>query len=91
MRHGDLPRRRQPVQNLELSAGASYEQLVNVPATTAASLLRVDPGHPENSFLLTKITGPPPSEGSLMPLTGAPLSSDQIALIRDWILQGAQP
>jgi len=78
-------------ENLNLADGASYSQLVSVPSTINASLLRVDPGHPENSFLVTKITGPPPSEGSLMPLTGAPISSEQIQLIRNWILQGAQP
>ena len=81
--------------NLTLTAGASYGQLVNVApdVLTArdAGLLRVDPGHPENSFLLLKLTGPPLGEGSPMPLTGAPLSADEIQLIRDWILQGAPP
>ncbi len=79
------------VENLDLSTGAAYNQLANVPATINSSLLRVDPGHPENSFLLTKITGPPLGEGSRMPLTGTPLSTDQIQLIRNWILQGANP
>jgi len=79
------------VENLDLSDGAAYGQLVNVSAVTDSRLVRVDPGHPENSFLLTKVTGPPPGEGSLMPLTGAPLSNSQIQLIRNWILQGATP
>jgi len=79
------------VENLDLSAGAAYGQLVNVSATTDARLRRVDPGHPESSFLLTKVSGPPPGEGGLMPLTGTPLDSAQIQLIHDWILQGANP
>jgi len=79
------------VNDLNLTAGMSYSQLVNVPSTVNASLLRVDPGHPENSFLLTKLTGPPPGEGSQMPLSGGPLTNQQIELIRNWILQGAQP
>ena len=53
---------------------------------------RVDPGHPENNFLLVKVQGTPPvGQGMQMPLTGAPLSAEQIQLIRNWILQGANP
>lgn len=81
--------------NLILTPGTSYDQLVKVEPDTFAArnagLLRVQPGDPEQSFLLTKITGPPPDEGSRMPLTGDPLSDQQIQLIRDWILQGALP
>lgn len=81
--------------NLDLTAGSSYAQLVNVPpnipSAAQAGLLRVSPGSPDTSFLMIKLQGPPPVEGSRMPLTGAPLSTDQIALIRDWILQGANP
>lgn len=79
-------------QNLDLSAGASYRQLVNVPSVDATALLRVDPGQPDDSFLLIKVQGlPPPGEGSQMPLSGRLLSADQIQLIRDWILKGAKP
>jgi hypothetical protein len=81
--------------NLVLTPGAAYSQLVNVApdafAARNAGLLRVQAGHPEQSFLLIKLTGPPPDEGSRMPLTGDPLPPTQIELIRDWILQGAQP
>ncbi len=81
--------------SLVLTEGTSYAQLVSVtptvPLAAQAGLLRVDPGHPDNSFLVVKVLGPPPGEGSPMPLTGDPLTSDQIQLIRDWILQGAQP
>ena len=52
-------------------------------------MLRVDPGHPDNSFLLTKLTGPPLGQGSRMPLTGDLLSDAEVALIRAWILAGA--
>ncbi len=81
--------------NLDLSPGAAYGELVNVTpdafAAQNAGLLRVNPGHPENSFLLIKLTGPPRDQGSRMPLTGAPLSNEQIDLVRNWILQGANP
>ncbi|HXQ22955.1 MAG TPA: hypothetical protein VN812_14855, partial [Candidatus Acidoferrales bacterium] len=78
-------------ENLNLSAGAAFGQLINVPSAENPAMPRVDPGNPSNSFLLVKVQGPPPGEGSLMPLTGAPLSPDQIQLIRNWILQGANP
>jgi hypothetical protein len=81
--------------NLVLDAEHAYSDLVGVPpdvdAAAAAGMKRVDPGHPENSFLLTKLQGPPLGQGSRMPLTGDPLSADQIKLISDWIAAGAKP
>jgi hypothetical protein len=81
--------------NLVLEEGASEAQLVNVvptvPLAAQAGQLRVDPGRPEKSFLLIKLTGPPPGAGSRMPLDADPLPSGEIQLITDWILQGAQP
>ncbi len=81
--------------NLLLEAGASEAQLVNVvpsvPLAAQAGQLRVDPGHPENSFLLIKLTNPPPGAGSPMPLGEDPLPPEEIQLVTDWILQGAQP
>jgi len=66
---------------------------VGVPPTVdtarAAGFLRVDPGKPENSFLIVKLDGPPPGEGSRMPLTGALLTDAEVQLISDWIAQGA--
>jgi len=81
------------VGNLVLTADRSYDELVNVApdiqSARDAGLLRVDPGAPDNSFLLIKLEGPPLSQGSRMPLTGALLTPEQVQLIRDWILQGA--
>jgi len=81
--------------NLVLEAGQSYAQLVNVPAfnfaAQQAGLVRVKPGDPSNSFLIVKLTGPPPVEGSAMPLGKAPLTAVQIQAIRDWITAGAPP
>jgi hypothetical protein len=85
-----------PTGNLSLEDGQSYAQLVNatplVPLAAQAGQLRVDPGHPENSFLLVKVSGTPPAgEGSPMPLTGDALTPGQVDMIRDWILEGANP
>jgi hypothetical protein len=81
--------------DLNLTDDDAYAALVNVPpdieAAATAGLLRVDDFDPDNSFLLIKLTGPPLGQGSRMPLTGDPLSAEDIQLIRDWITAGATP
>jgi len=85
--------------NLVLEGNAAYANLVgvtptNVPARNAG-MLRVDPGNPGNSFLITKLTLPKAFDvafGSRMPSGApAPLPADQIEHIRAWILRGALP
>ena len=81
--------------NLDLSTGQSHGELVGVqPSIDQArddGFLRVDPGNPDNSFLLIKLEGPPLGEGSRMPLTGTPLTPAEIDVIRAWIEDGALP
>jgi len=81
-----------------LEGSAAYTNLVGVtPFNMAAmqrGLLRVDPGLPANSFLITKLTLPSASDpqfGSRMPLLAPPLATEQIDTIRAWILRGALP
>ena len=80
--------------NLNLSYGLSYEDLVGRapqnPAAAAAGMKLVDPGNPENSFLLTKLMGPTASEqGARMPFGGGALHEGKITAIRTWIEVGA--
>ena len=79
--------------SMDLTTGLSYDQLVNVtpsnPAAQSAGLHRVVPFDPNSSFLLIKLTGPGPGEGSQMPQGMDPLSPSDIAAIRSWILAGA--
>ena len=81
--------------SLVLDKANAYSQLVGVAPTTfaanAAGLLRVAAGDPRRSFLLVKLEGPPPDQGSRMPLALPPLSADQIDLVTRWIEQGALP
>lgn len=72
------------------SAAASFAALVNVNSVEVASLLRVSPNDPDNSYLVRKVDGVAGIVGARMPLGGAPLSSEQIAAIRSWIAAGAQ-
>jgi hypothetical protein len=81
---------------LVLEAGFAYDNLVGADPTLAAAKAagwqRVTPGMPETSFLLVKLTQPTSvTYGARMPLVGTPLDDDEIALIRNWILAGAQP
>ncbi len=80
--------------NLNLTYGLSYEDLVGSapqnPAAAAAGMKLVDPGNPENSFLLTKLIGPTaPEQGARMPFGGGVLHTGKIEAIRTWIEAGA--
>jgi hypothetical protein len=52
------------------------------------SLQRVEPGDPNNSYLIQKLEGTA-AEGRQMPLNGAPLPQADINVIRQWITDGA--
>ncbi len=74
---------------LDLSAGQAYDALVGVVSGERPNLLRVDPGNPDQSYLVMKIEGAAGIAGQRMPLGRTPLSSDQIATVRQWISDGA--
>jgi hypothetical protein len=78
------------------SATDSYMNLVGVASSEAPGFMRVVAGDPANSYMLAKIKGvagdgPFMGTPSQMPLGGPPLSADNIALVEEWIAQGAQP
>jgi hypothetical protein len=76
-------------QGLRLDAGNSYALLVNVASAEVPSLLRVNPGNPDASYLVQKIQGNA-AVGARMPANGPPfLSQAQIDLVRIWIAAGA--
>ena len=80
--------------SLSLTYGLSYEDLVGRvpqnPAAAAAGMKLVDPGNPDNSFLLTKLIGPvAPEQGARMPFGGGVLHNGKIEAIRTWIEAGA--
>jgi Ca2+-binding RTX toxin-like protein len=77
-------------RGLRLDDENSYANLVNVASSEVPSLKRVNPGDPDNSYLVQKIEGNA-AVGGRMPLNRLPLSAAQIALIRQWIIAGAAP
>lgn len=79
--------------NLNLTYGLSYQDLVGRvpqnPAAAAAGMKLIDPGNPENSFLLTKLMDPTLEQGARMPFNAGTLHSGKIDAIRTWIAAGA--
>ena len=73
---------------LRLEEGMSHAMLVNVPSLEVPALLRVEPGNPDDSYLIQKIEGTA-AVGGRMPLGGDALPPDTIAAIRQWITDGA--
>jgi hypothetical protein len=73
---------------LRLDAGSSYAMLVNAPSVEVPALKRVAPGNPDASYLIQKLEGTAAS-GSRMPLNGPALAPATIAVIRQWIADGA--
>lgn len=74
---------------LRLDEGASFAMLVNAPSVEVPALNRVTPGDPDASYLIQKIEGTA-SVGGRMPLGGPALPQETIAVIRQWIANGAQ-
>ncbi len=75
-------------QGLRLDATNSYALLVGVPSTEVPSILRVKPGDPDNSYLIQKLEGHA-AVGAQMPFGQPPLPAATIAVIRQWITDGA--
>jgi hypothetical protein len=76
-------------QGLRLDEGNSYNLLVGIASTEVPSLQRVQPGDPDNSYIIQKLEGHA-AVGAQMPLGGPPLPEATIAVIRQWITDGAQ-
>ena len=81
---------RTPSSNLNLKTGVSIANLINVASVGKAGATRVVPGNPSGSYLIQKLEGAPDIVGLRMPRNGPPfLTTEQIALIRQWIQNGA--
>jgi hypothetical protein len=80
-----------PAGNLDLTAGVSWGNLVNVAADEDPSIMYVVPNHPEQSLLFRKINCDSPGVGSRMPygFPSGTLTPEQMAAVYDWIAEGA--
>ena len=82
-----------PKEDMSLEVGEAHANLVGVEANQCVDgRLRVDPGTPDDSYLIHKLTAVDICAGVQMPSVGGPsgdLDADQIATIAAWICQGA--
>jgi methionine-rich copper-binding protein CopC len=76
-------------QGLRLDSANSYNLLVGIPSTEVPTIQRVKVGDPDSSYIVQKLEGHA-AVGARMPFGLPPLSTDQIAAIRQWITNGAQ-
>lgn len=87
--HGNVA----PAAGLDLTPAVAYDNLM-LASTQNPDVARVTPGNPTNSYLITKLNGNG-LMGLQMPLDpsnpsmSAPLSPDEIGIIRTWISYGA--
>ncbi|MEE8134425.1 MAG: hypothetical protein V3T56_05180 [Gemmatimonadales bacterium] len=83
-----------PQQGMNLSAGQTFANVVNVQAMELSTMNRVTPDEPDNSYLVHKVQGTHLNvggSGNQMPLGRSPLTQTDIDLIRAWIEAGALP
>lgn len=73
--------------NLTLEADKIAAQIIDVPSVQVASLKRIDPGNPDDSYLIHKVRGT--GANGQMPLGRTPLSAAEIQLLVDWVAAGA--
>jgi hypothetical protein len=76
---------------MALHPKGAYESLVGT-QSTESKLLRVKPGSANDSYMIHKLEGTHLEVGGIgmrMPMEGAPLTADEIAMIRHWIDAGA--
>ena len=82
-----------PILGQNLSEGQTTASTVNVASIELPSMDRIEPGDPDNSYLVHKIQGTQASVGGTgerMPLSRDALTEEQIDIIRAWIADGAR-
>ena len=88
--HGTNPN--PPEKPMVLLAGQAYDNIVGVSSGQLATMARITPGQPDNSYVVHKIQGTQASvggSGDRMPFGLAPLSQSTIGLIRQWVTEDA--
>lgn len=77
---------------LSLTPARAYSSIAGVPSIES-KYFRVQPGDPDNSYLLMKLEGTHldhGGRGSRMPYGAEPLGTAELATIRRWIASGAK-
>ena len=75
--------------NLSLEADFVAGEIIGIASTERPEFKRIDPGNPDDSYLLMKLRGDSRITGGQMPLDGGTLSAELLEMIREWIAGGA--
>jgi len=79
-----------PVANLDLAEGTMPRNTIAARSGQLSDgTLLINPGRPDESYLVEKIAVDAPTRGSRMPRGMPPLSAEEIETIRSWVLGGA--
>lgn len=81
-----------PPFGLNMTSGQTHGNTVDVPSGQVPTMDRIEPGQPDQSYLVHMIQGTFAQVGGTgpkMPLGAGSLSQGQIDTIRDWITAGA--
>ena len=79
---------------LSLESDYAWKTMVVIPSVEVPLMDRVEPGEPDQSYLVHKVEDTHLDVGGMgfaMPNFSDLLSEEEIQLIRDWIEQGAAP
>ena len=79
---------------LSLEPEFAWKTMVGIPSVEIPLMDRVEPGEPDQSYLVHKIEDTHLDVGGMgfaMPNFSDLLAEDEIQLVRDWIEQGAAP
>ncbi len=75
---------------VKAASGVSFVYRERATGTGDSKKRTIVPGHPEQSEIIARITSTDPFYRMPKPDHGPPLSKEQIALIRQWITEGAE-
>lgn len=78
-----------PAAGMRLSVGEAYTNIVNMPSGQMPTLMRIEPGNPDDSYLIRKLEGTA-AVGGRMPFGKPALSQQKIDMIRQWVTAGAK-
>lgn len=78
-----------PSKGLDLTQEAAYAEMLGVSSLQARSLLLINPGNPNDSYLIIKLVGGPRMIGRRMPRGRPTRPESEVEVVRAWIEAGA--
>lgn len=78
-----------PQANMSLEAEFVAGEIIGIASTERPEFKRIDPGNPDDSYLLMKLRGDSRITGGQMPLGGGTLPAELLEMVREWIAGGA--